>query len=108
MIFFELERGQTDQTIHETLDGVPVTLRIIWNERFQYWTMSLYDRQQAPIITGVKMVRDYKLISRYSLNALAGDFIFYRLSGSKDEADVDSVGNDYELVYLSKVESDVI
>lgn len=108
MIFFELEPGLTDQTIHETLDGVPVTLRFIWNERFQYWTMSIYDRQQAPIIIGIKLVRDYKLIGRYNLSELAGDFVFYRISGGSEEATADSLGNDFELVYLSKEEADVI
>lgn len=108
MIFIELENGLTDQTIHETLDGVPVTLRFVWNERFQYWTMSIYDRQQDPIIIGIKLVRDYKLIGRYSLSELAGDFIFYRTSGNSDEATVNSLGNDFELVYLSKGEADVI
>lgn len=108
MIFFDLESGLTDQTIHDTLDGVPVTLRIIWNERFKYWTMSIYDRQQAAIITGVKLVRDYPLISRFNLSQLAGDFIFYRVSGPDDEASFDSLGVDYELVYLSEVEINVI
>lgn len=108
MIFFELESGQTDQTVHETLDGVPVTLRILWNERFQYWTMNLYDRQLNAIISGVKLVRDYKLIGRFNLSALAGDFVFYRISGNKDEADVNSIGNDYQLVYLSEVEANAI
>lgn len=108
MIFFEMEQGQTDQTIHETLDGVPVTVRLIWNERFGYWTMNLYDRQQTIIIAGVKLVRDYKLIGRYNLAALAGDFIFYRISGEKEEADVNSVGFDFQLVYLSEVEANVI
>lgn len=108
MIFFELEQGQTDQTIHETLDGVPVTIRVLWNERFKYWSMNLSDRQQAPIISGVKLVRDYKLIGRFNLSALAGDFIFYRISGSKDEADVNSIGYDYQLVYLSEEEANAI
>lgn len=108
MIFFELEQGQTDQTIHETLDGLPVTIRVIWNERFGYWTMNLYDRQQNIIIAGVKLVRDYKLIGRYNLAALAGDFIFYRINGDKEEADVNSVGLDFQLVYLSEVEANVI
>jgi len=108
MIFFDLEQGQTDQTIHETLDGVPVTLRFLWNERFQYWSMSIFDRQQDPIITGVKLVRDYKLIGNLNLAKLAGDFIFYRTSGYKEEADVNSIGFDFELVYLTKEEADVI
>lgn len=108
MIFFDLEGGLTDQTIHETLDGVPVTIRIIWNERFKYWTMNLYDRQLEAIITGVKLVRDYPLISRFNLSQLAGDFIFYRVSGEDDEAAFDSLGGAFELVYLSEVEINAI
>lgn len=108
MIFFELEQGQTDQTIHEVLDGVPVTLRIIWNERFKYWSMNIYNRQQALIIAGVKLVTNYKLIGRFNLSELAGDFVWIRISGDKTEADVNSIGNDYQLVYLSEVEANVI
>lgn len=108
MIFFNLEPGLTEQTVHETLDGVPVTLRILWNERFQFWALNLYDRQLEPIITGVRMSRDYPLIGRFNLDALAGDFLFYRLNGSKDEADFDSIGGDYELAYLTQEEMNVI
>lgn len=108
MIFFELEQGQTDQVVHEVLDGVPVTLRIIWNERFKYWSMNIYNRQQELIIAGVKLVVDYKLIGRFNLSELSGDFVFVRTSGDKLEADVNSIGYDFQLVYLSEVEANVI
>lgn len=108
MIYFSFQPGLPDQTLHATLDGQPVTIRLLWNERFKHWTMNLSDRQGAPIIAGVRLTRDYPLISRFNLSSLAGDFIFYRLSGSKVSADFDSIGYDYDLVYLSKDELDVI
>lgn len=108
MIFFEFETDQTDQKIHETIEGVPVTVRILWNERFKYWTMTVYNRQQEAIISGVKLVRDYPLTSVFRLDEYSGDFVFIRTNGDKDEATVESIGRDFQLVYLTRAELDVM
>lgn len=108
MIYFNLENGTTDQVIHDSLDGVPVTLRIVWNERFSHWTMGVFDRQLDPIITGIRLTRGYPLLSGFNLDSVAGDFIFYRINGSKEDADIDSLGNDFDLVYLTEDEMNVI
>lgn len=108
MIIFELESGLTDQTIHDSIDGVPVTLRFMWNERFKYWTFNLYDRQQDPIAIGIKMVRSYPLISRLNLDSIEGEFYFFRQNGAKEEADIDSIGGDFTFVYLTREENEII
>lgn len=108
MIIFQLEQGITDQTIHDTIDGTPVTLRFLWNERFKYWTVSIYDRQQEAISLGIKMVRSYPLISRLNLDSIEGEFYFFRQNGSKEEADIDSLGGDFTFVYLTSEENGII
>lgn len=108
MIYFDLEPGLTEQTIHEALEGVTVTLKIRWNERFGYWTMNIYDRQQESIINGIKLSRGVLLLDPYNIDALAGDFAFVRTSGEKEEADFSSIGGDFSLVYLTGDEVNVI
>lgn len=108
MIIFDLQPDLTEQTIHDVLDGVSVTLKVRWNERFGYWTMNIYDRQQSIIISGIKLSRGVMLIDPYNVDSLAGDFIFIRDSGEKEEADFSSLGRDFTLIYLTGAEVNAI
>jgi hypothetical protein len=48
-----------------TLDDVPYRFRFIWNTRFEFWSMSIFDREFTPIVQGIKVVLGYELISLY-------------------------------------------
>lgn len=89
-------------------DDFPVTLRAKWNERFGFWSLGIYDRDRNPILTGIKLVQDFPLISQCNLSQFTGELIFLRMSGTKDRPDFSSLGGDHVLVYLSKEELDAL
>lgn len=93
-----------DQKINVVLDDFSATLRIQWNERYGFWTLSIYTRDQQPVIEGVKMVRDFPLLQGLHLQQFTGDFVFLRINGGKDRPDIMSPGDDFQLLYVSRDE----
>jgi hypothetical protein len=55
----------TDQIVEVVLSGNPYTLRILWNERFGYWSLSIFERDGPVIVENIKMVKDYPLIGKF-------------------------------------------
>ena len=55
----------TDQLVDVVLSDNPYTLRILWNERFGYWSLSILERDGPAIVENIKMVKDYPLIGQY-------------------------------------------
>jgi len=55
----------TDQIADVVLSGNPYTLRVLWNERHGYWSLSIFERDGAAIVENIKMVKDYPLIGRF-------------------------------------------
>ncbi|QKJ86688.1 hypothetical protein PMPD1_1738 [Paramixta manurensis] len=106
MITVNFLSGYPDQTVDMAINEQTFTLRIKWNERFSFWSLSIYDRQFTPIVSGIKMVRDYPLTRHLSLNGINGDFIFMRNFGVKEQASFNSIDNDFSLVYLAGDEID--
>lgn len=43
------------------LSGTAYLIRFTYNDTFDYWTFGLYDTQENPIVTGIKMVPNYPL-----------------------------------------------
>lgn len=97
-------KGASDQYITEVLDGTPVILRFKWNTRFAFWSMSIYDRQNNPILMGVKLVRDFPLLGRLHLETVPGEFIVSRLYGDWDDLRFDSLPEEAALIWLSPEE----
>lgn len=100
------QAGYTDQTIQAVFDNYPVSLRLRWNERFGFWSIGIYDRESSPIITGIKLVQNYPLLSKFKIDSFTGDLYFIRTYGEKSRPDIDSVGGDHILVYATKEEID--
>lgn len=96
--------GFPDQTLNAVLDTTPVTMRAKWNERFGFWSLSIYDRERETILAGVKLVQNFPLTSQYSLDEFTGELFFLRMSGTKDRPDFDSLGGDHVLAYFTKDE----
>ena len=68
----------TDQTVDVVLSDEPYTLRVLWNEKFQYFALSVLERSGTIIIENIKMVPNYPLIGRFKDTRLpVGDFFFY-------------------------------
>ena len=108
MITINFQSGFPDQTVDAAIGNQTYTLRAKWNQRFSFWSLSIYDRESLPIATGIRLVRDYPLTGHLSLSQFDGDFIFLRLYGNKDAPDFDSMGGDYVLVYVTNDEIDSV
>lgn len=46
-----------------TLDGAEYVLTLKWLERVEKWTLYLADQDEVPILSGVKVVADYPLLT---------------------------------------------
>lgn len=92
--------GASDQTADIVLDDQPLTIRVLWNERFGYWSLSVLERDGSPLITNVKMVNNYPLTGRFHLLDLPGDLYFLHKAGKTYRPTFDDVGGEYGLFYF--------
>lgn len=93
-------QGETDQWIDETFGPTPVSLRIKWNERGQFFTLSVYNRQREPLIEGIKLVRDTPLLRRFQLTGIDGALVCWRTYGDKEKPDFESFPDEFTLIYF--------
>lgn len=91
----------SDQVLNVELGGRPYLLRVIWNERFGYFSLSISEVDNTPILTNVKMVKNYNLTGRYK-NALlpAGDLFFVQEHGKSVRPLYDDIGVNFSLYYF--------
>jgi hypothetical protein len=72
-----LQEETTDQTVEVELGGNPYILRVLWNDRFGYFSLSVSTVDELPILTNIKMVENHPLIGRFKNPLLpAGDLYF--------------------------------
>lgn len=91
--------GSADQTLDVTLDGVPYTLRVLWNERFGYWSLSIAYRDGDAILTNIKMVNNFPLVKRFQRLPMKGELFFVHRAGKIRRPTYDDVGGEYGLFY---------
>lgn len=90
----------TDQTLDVTINDNPYTLRVLWNERFGYFSLSVLDLDGSDILTNVKMISNWPLTERFKDQRLpAGSFYFIRERGRKAYADYDALETEFGLYY---------
>lgn len=90
----------TDQLLRVELDGNPYSLRILWNERFGYFSLSILTADDEPILTNIKMVKNYPLIGRFKDPRLPfGDLYFVQEKGSVDRPGYSDLGATFGLYY---------
>lgn len=95
-----LQSGKSDQTLDVTIAETPYTLRVLWNERFGYWSLSISYRDGEAILTNIKMVNNWPLTGRYRRLELDGDFYFVHKAGKTYRPTYDDVGCEYGLYYF--------
>ncbi len=91
----------TDQTLDVVLSGDPYTLRVLWNELFGYFSLSVLERSGTVILENIKMVKNYPLIGRFKdIRLPEGDFYFVDTKGKNIRPIYESIGTgDYALIY---------
>ena len=95
-----LQPETTDQLVSVELDGNPYILRVLWNERFGYFSLSVSAADETPILRNVKMVKNYPLIGRYKNTLLpAGDLYFVQEKGNADRAAYADLAVNFGLYY---------
>ncbi|CAI2787775.1 Uncharacterised protein [Serratia ficaria] len=103
-IQLSFQPGLTTQTMQETFDGYPVTLKLKWNERFGFWSLGIFDRESNPILSGIKLVQNFPLMGDFHLTQFGGELLFLKVNGDKDRPDLESIGGDHILLYIEKDE----
>lgn len=101
-------KGEADQVLTEVLGTLPVILRFKWNTRFSFWAMSIYDRQGTPLLSGIKLVRDFPLLDRLNLDTIPGEFTLVRLFGDWDTPRFDSLPEEGAIVWWSPEEIEAL
>lgn len=96
----------TDQLIDVELGGNPYTIRILWNERFGYFALSLFSAAGEVLLQNIKMVKNFPLISRFKNNLMPyGDIYFVQEKGTNARPDYEDLGVNCGLYYY---EPDVV
>jgi hypothetical protein len=92
--------GITDQTMQIELGGNPYRLRTLWNELGGYWSLSLLTVADEPILTNIKVVRDFPLLAAFADTRLpAGDLLLLRDRGADLSVTYDNFGDVFALYY---------
>lgn len=95
-----LQPDTTDQLVSVELDGNPYILRVLWNERFGYFSFSISAADETPLVTNVKMVKNYPLIGRFKNTLLpAGDFYFVQEKGNAERPAYADLAVNFGLYY---------
>ena len=95
-----LQPETTDQLVSVELDGNPYILRVLWNERFGYFSLSVNAADDTPILTNIKMVKNYPLIGRFKSDLLpAGDIYFVQEKGNADRPGYSDLAVNFGLYY---------
>lgn len=89
-----------DQILSIVLDDNPYKLRVIWNERFGYFSLSIYTADDAPILLNIKMVKNYPLTDKFANTLLPfGVFFFVQESSQNERPTFEDLGGGYNLYY---------
>jgi len=90
----------TDQTVSVELDDTSYILRVLWNERFGYFSLTVSTADDVPIVSNIKMVKNYPLVGQFKDPFLPfGDFFFVQESGSIDRPGYSDLGVSFSLYY---------
>ncbi len=90
----------TDQVVNVEIDDTSYILRVLWNERFGYFALTVSTADDVPIVSNVKMVKNYPLVGKFKDPLLPfGDFFFVQESGTIDRPGYDDMGVSFFLYY---------
>lgn len=91
----------TDQLVYVELDGNPYVLRVLWNERFGYFSLSVLEADLNPILTNIKMVKNYPLTRRFKdLRLPFGSFFFVQEKGNAIRPGYSDLATNFNLYYI--------
>lgn len=86
--------------IRTILDGTQYVLKLDWNDRFERWSLSIFDESEVPLLMGIPLHINSDVVGRFEIEGLPlGQFMLFDNSLKGDEATRDSLGNRTSLLY---------
>lgn len=87
------------------LDNTPFRFSFNWNTRGEFWTLIIANRDQVPLISGIKIVIDYELISKYPGRSLPpGELYAIDPSGELEKIGRNDFQDKAKLIYVTESE----
>lgn len=91
----------SDQVLSIDLGGNPYILRVVWNERFGYFSLSVSESDETPILINVKMVKNYPLTAKFKDTRLPfGGLFFIQEKGNSENPTYDDLAVNCNLYYI--------
>lgn len=84
-----------------TLTGTIFLLYFSWNAMNEYWVMNIFDRNDSPILLGVKVVTNFDLTAQFAAitGMPQGDIVCQNILGLWDVIQRFDMGQTTELIY---------
>ena len=89
-----------------TLTGVIFLLYFRWNAMNEYWVMNIYNRNDEPIVLGIKVVTNFDLTKQFSAitGMPEGDILCQNILGLWSTIQRFDMGQTTELIYYEQGE----
>ena len=89
-----------NQELETVLDGVTYIFQIRYNQRIDAYTFNLLSANRTPLVSGVRIVNDYSLLSRYTNEDLPpGKLVAIDQEQSGADVSYDELGGRVVLAY---------
>lgn len=87
------------------LDGVPYLIRMDYNVKFAFWSLTVKSRDEVTLLAGQKLVLGYDLFAHHPDRGLPPGQLFVVDTSEKIlKIDRDNLINDLALVYVPEAE----
>ena len=91
------------------LDNIVYFLNFTWNGLNEFWTMDILNRNEEPLILGIKIVPNYPLLSTYTVEGMPpGNIICQNIVNTTDEIKRFDIGQKFEMVYYFEGELEAL
>lgn len=91
------------------LDNTPFRFTFNWNTRGKYWSMSIAGRDLVPLISGLKVVIDFFLLSKFpGRNLPPGEILAIDPSGQITKIERNDFQDKVSLIYLTKADTNAL
>lgn len=86
--------GAAHQRQRIALDGQLYTLGLAWNQWASYWSLSLWDSEESPILLGLRVAVNWPLLRYYKFDPRCppGEIIAHALTGNGADPGFDDFG----------------
>jgi hypothetical protein len=87
------------------LDGLNYIFVFTWNALNEFWTMDLYNRDEEPLVQGIKIVPNYPLLQAYTfIGKPPGEIICQNVVNAPQEIKRFDMAQKFQLVYYAEGE----